>query len=405
MNLFNLFKITYRSLGKNKTRAFLTMLGIIIGVGAVIAMLAIGNGTRQNIQQQIASLGTNVIIVTPNATNQGGVRQEVGGAVTLTQADADALLGASPAVSAVSPVVRATVQALAAGRNWRTTTYGAYPAYFDIRDLALQVGTRFTARDEQVAAKVCVIGATVATALFGSTDVVGQSVRLGSIPFRIVGVLAAKGQSGSGQDQDDQILAPFSTVQKRLLAGTSVRMICLSAQTEARIPEASDGISRLLRQRHRLAAGAADDFSVRTQTDISSAAGSVTGALTVLLASIAGISLLVGGIGIMNIMLVSVTERTREIGIRLAIGATGTDVLLQFLLEAVVLSVAGGLLGIGLGVGLAQVAAQVLHWEITVSLSSVVLAFVFSSAIGVFFGWYPARKAANMNPIDALHYE
>ncbi|MFD1469502.1 ABC transporter permease [Hymenobacter caeli] len=405
MNLFNLLKITYRSLGKNKTRAFLTMLGIVIGVGAVIAMLAIGNGTRQNIQQQIAGLGTNVIIVTPDATNQGGVRQEVGGAVTLTQADADALPGAGPAVRYASPLVRATVQVLAAGHNWRTTAYGAYPSYFDIRDLALQAGTRFTTRDEQVAAKVCVVGPTVATALFGTTDVVGQQVRVGSIPFRIVGVLVAKGQSGAGQDQDDQLLAPFSTVQKRLLAGTSVRAILLSAQTEARIPEATAGISQRLRQRHRLAPGAPDDFAVHTQTDISNAAGSVTGALTVLLASIAGISLLVGGIGIMNIMLVSVTERTREIGIRLAIGATGTDVLLQFLLEAVVLSVAGGVLGIGLGWGLARVAAHALHWEITVSPSSVGLAFAFSSAIGVFFGWYPARKAAHMNPIDALHYE
>ncbi|GAB3876565.1 ABC transporter permease [Hymenobacter segetis] len=406
MRLFDLLKITARSLRKNKLRSFLTTLGVIIGVGAVIAMLAIGNGTRQSIQQQIASLGTNVITVTPDAGAQGGVRQEAGTTATLTQADADALAAnVGPAVRYVSPAVRATVQALGSGRNWRTSVFGAYPNYFDIRALALQAGTRFTARDERVAAKVCVVGTTVAQSLFGTTDVVGQHLRLGPVPFLVIGVLAERGQSSTGQDQDDLILAPFSTVQKRILAGTTIRQIFLSARSEELIPAATASIGELLRQRHRLAPGIADDFTVRTQADISATANTTSRSLTALLASVAGIALLVGGIGIMNIMLVSVTERTREIGIRLAIGATSGDVLRQFLFEAVVLSLVGGLLGVGFGIVLAQVAGRVLNLAITISAASAALAFVFSSAVGVFFGWYPARKAARLNPIDALHYE
>lgn len=406
MNYLNLVKIAYRSLSKNKLRAFLTMLGIIIGVGAVIALLAIGQGTRQSIQGQISSLGSNVIMVMPEATSQGGVRQTTMNAATLSQADADALRPGCPAVRYATPVASRGVQALAEGKNWQTTVYGAYPPYFDIRALTVAQGTRFTLRDERTAAKVCLLGATVAKELFGAgVSPVGKSIRLGSLPFRVIGVLTEKGQSGFGQNQDDLVLAPFSTVQKRLLASTHVQQIYLSAQAEDQIEAACLQITRLLRQRHRLVASTTDDFTIRTQSEISNTLGTITSTLTALLACIAGISLVVGGIGIMNIMLVSVTERTREIGIRLAIGAKGADVLLQFLIEAVLLSLLGGLLGVLMGVGIAQLAAHVMGWGNIVSGSSIALAFVFSMVIGVFFGWYPARKAARLNPIDALRYE
>jgi putative ABC transport system permease protein len=406
MKILNILKIAYRSLGRNKLRSFLTMLGIIIGVAAVIAMLAIGQGASNAVKAQIASLGTNMLIVFPGASNQSGVRTQAATFTRFTEDDAIAISKQCPAIQYVTPVVRTVQQTVANNQNWRTAIWGGYPNYFDIRAWPLQSGSYFTGSDERGETKVCIVGQTIVTNLFGANSVpVGQTIRIGNLPFRIIGVLSAKGQDASGNDQDDIIIAPFSTVLKKLVGGIYANVIFASAISEDAIDEASDEITALIRDRHKLTTWEANDFTVRTQTQIASTADATTQTMTLLLASIAGISLVVGGIGIMNIMLVSVTERTREIGIRMAVGARGNDVLTQFLIEALTLSFAGGLIGIVLGVLASQFVSNLQNWPIVISPQSIALSFLFAAAIGIFFGWYPARKAANLNPIEALRYE
>jgi putative ABC transport system permease protein len=305
-----------------------------------------------------------------------------------------------------TPTVRTSGQLIAGSQNWRTSVWGVYPDYFDIRNLTIQTGAIFTAADDRSAMKICVIGQTVSKYLFGEgADPVGRQIRINKIPFLVTGLITAKGQNAFGQDQDDIVIAPFTTVQERMLTITYINSIMVSATTEKMIPEATDEITQVLKERHRLGPSEDPDFTIRSQADIASAATATSGILTILLASIASISLLVGGIGIMNIMLVSVTERTREIGIRMGVGARGRDVLLQFLIEALMISLIGGIIGVGIGILTSQVIAGIMKWPVTITLQSIILSFLFSTAIGIFFGWYPARKAASLNPIDALRYE
>jgi putative ABC transport system permease protein len=406
MRVLNLIKIANHSLTKNKLRTFLTMLGIIIGVASVIAMLAIGEGSKQNIQASISSLGTNSIMIYPGAISAGGVRLEAGTSQTLKREDAEAIALQCDLVKYVSPVVQKGSQIIAGARNWRTTVVGVYNDYFNIRNLTILNGRNFTSSELRTAAKVCVIGQTVNLNLFGEgADPLGKVIRINRIPFRVIGMLDKKGPNTFGQDQDDIIIAPFFTVQKRMLSTTNLNQILAASQSEVLIDDAKDEIVKLIRARHKLRATDDDDFTVRTQSDISNAFGSVSKIMTVLLASIAGISLLVGGIGIMNIMLVSVTERTREIGIRMAVGAKSKDVLLQFMIESIFISFLGGFIGIGLGILVSALVARFGGWPVSVTFSSIALSFLFSAAVGLFFGWYPARKAANLNPIEALHYE
>ena len=406
MRMLNLIKIAYRSLNRNKFRSFLTMLGIIIGVASVIAMLAIGQGSKKNIQDSVESLGSNTIILIPGAISQGGVHLEAGSSNSLKRQDADAIMARCQLVQYVSPVVYKGAQVVAGSQNWRTVVYGVLNDYFNIRNLAIIDGISFSTMDERAAAKVCVIGQTVRTKLFGVYEnPLGQVIRINTIPFKIIGILDKKGQNSFGQDQDDVIIAPFSTVQKRMLSTTNVNNIMASAISQELIVDATDEITRLIRERHKLAPFEEDDFIVRSQQDIANIFGAVSKVLTILLASIASISLLVGGIGIMNIMLVSVTERTREIGIRLAVGAKSRDILFQFMIESVFMSFMGGLLGISVGILVSVLVAKVGGWPVDVTLFSVVLSFGFSSFVGLFFGWYPARKASKLNPIEALRYE
>lgn len=406
MRTTNLIKIAYRSLTKNKLRTFLTMLGIIIGVASVITMLAIGEGSKQNIQSSIASLGTNSIMIFPGAISHGGVRMEAGTAQSLKREDAEAIATQCEMVRYVSPVVQKGSQIIAGSQNWRCMVLGVFNDYFMIRNLTILNGRNFNSSDHRVAAKVCVIGQTVATNLFGEgIDPVGAVIRINSIPFKVVALLDKKGQNTFGQDQDDIIIAPFSTVQKRMLSTTNVNQILAASFSESSTEDARQEIVELLRSRHKLQSADEDDFTVRTQAEISDIFGSISKVLTILLASIASISLLVGGIGIMNIMLVTVTERTREIGIRMAVGAKGKDVLTQFMIEAIFISFLGGLMGIAFGVLASSVVARFGGWPIMVTSYSILLSFIFSTAVGLFFGWYPARKAANLNPIDALRYE
>jgi putative ABC transport system permease protein len=401
-----LLLLALRSLARNKMRSFLTMLGIIIGVAAVIAMLAVGQGARRSMEESIASLGTNVVNVFPGAQSSGGVRGEAGSGGRFTAEDVEAVREQSPAVRYISPVARSSAQLKAGGSNWRSSVYGVYAEYLQIRQWDLTEGAPFSASDERSGAKVCILGRTVADSLFGpGSNPVGQTLRVGNLPFRVVGVLKAKGQSSWGQDQDDLIVAPFSTVSRKILATFYAQSLIASAVSEEAIPEASAQIEDVLRRRLRVPENEASPFMIRTQTEITEAATAMSTTLTLLLSSIAGISLLVGGIGIMNIMLVSVTERTREIGIRMALGARGRDILLQFLVEALVMSFAGGLIGIALGAGVSALLATAQGWAVQVAPSSILLAFSFSAATGIFFGWYPARKAARLNPIDALRYE
>ena len=406
MKILNLLVIAYRSLNKNKVRSLLTMLGIIIGVASVIAIIAIGQGSRDSIQKQIASMGTNVIMISPGAGFRGGVATAAGSAVSLKMDDVNAIRANCPAVKYLSPVARANGQVIAIN-NWNTSVNGVYIEYFDIRDLNIESGARYTDEDEKRAAKVCIVGKTVSDNLFGAdVDPVGQKVRIRSVPFTIIGLLKSKGQNSMGQDQDDIIYAPYSTIQKRMRgSSTDVQQVYISAISEADIPVAQQQIDSLLRARKNLSLTEDPPYMIRTQTDIAQTATATSGTMITLLASIASISLLVGGIGIMNIMLVSVTERTREIGLRMAIGARGRDILRQFLLEAMLLSILGGLIGIALGVGVSKALVQFLGWPVTLTSYSIILAFTFATIIGVFFGWYPARKAANLIPMDALRYE
>lgn len=408
MKILSLLKIAYRSLSRNKLRSFLTMLGIIIGVASVIAMLAIGEGSSQNIKSSLASLGTNSIMIYPGTSNQGGVHQGASSNQTIKLDDVEAIAKHCDLVNHVSPVDVKRAQVICGSQNWNTTVLGVNDDYLAIRSLSVTKGSVFTESDDRAAAKVCLVGVTVVMNLFGDEDMdpTGQIIRINSIPVKIIGVLSKMGQNTFGQDQDDIILAPFSTVQKRMMASSPyVNSILASAISEDQVDDAVNEISVLLRVNHKLAPSDDNDFTVRTQSDISNIFGSISKVMTILLASIAGISLLVGGIGIMNIMLVSVTERTREIGIRMAVGAKGRVVLIQFMIESIVISFIGGLVGIVFGIVVSELVGKFAGWPIVITLFSVVLSFVFSASVGLFFGWYPARKAAALKPIDALRYE
>ena len=398
-------RIALRALARNKLRAFLTMLGIIIGVGAVIAMVAIGEGAKSTIRAQIAALGTNVLIVLPGSNVQGGVRAGFGNVNTLLDSDGKAMARELPSVAFVSPVLRRQDQVVAGNLNWGTLAQGVAPEFQQIRDWQVAEGRFLHEGDMDSAAKVAVIGQTVARQLFGNDDALDAVIRIRNIPFRVVGVLGAKGQTGQGTDQDDTIMIPYTTMQKRLMRITWVQSIVVKAVSAERVEEAQEQITLLLRQRHRIGPEREDDFNVRNLSDIAEAATTTARVMAVLLGSVASISLLVGGIGIMNIMLVSVTERTREIGIRMAVGARSRDIMLQFLVEAVVMAATGGLIGILLGVGSSEVIKQWAQWPTLIDPAIIAIAFLFSGAVGVFFGFYPAKKAANLDPIDALRYE
>ena len=398
-------RIALRALARNKLRAFLTMLGIIIGVGAVIAMVAIGEGAKATIRSQIASLGTNVLVVLPGTLTQGGVRGGSGGVNTLVDGDAKAMMREIPSVAFASPVLRRPEQIVAGNLNWGTLATGVAPEFQQIRDWQVAEGRFIHEGDVESASKVVVIGQTVVTNLFGNDDPIDAVIRIRNIPFRVVGVLAPKGQTSQGTDQDDTVIIPYTTMQKRLLRITWVQSISVSAISAERVPEAQEQIAALLRQRHRIGPDREDDFTIRNLSDIAEAASTSARVMAVLLGSVAGISLLVGGIGIMNIMLVSVTERTHEIGIRMAVGARSRDIMLQFLVEAVVMAATGGGIGILLGIGTSEVLKLWANWPTLVSPSIVAIAFLFSGAVGVFFGFYPAKKASTLDPIDALRYE
>jgi putative ABC transport system permease protein len=399
------FRIALRALARNKLRAFLTMLGIIIGVGAVIAMVAIGEGAKSTIRAQISALGTNVLVVLPGSNIQGGVRGGFGNVNTLVDSDARAMVRELRSVAYASPVMRRQDQLIAGNLNWGTLVQGVAPEFQQIRDWQIDSGRFLHDGDMDSAAKVVVIGKTVARQLFGADDPIDAVIRIRNIPFRVVGTLAAKGQTGQGTDQDDTVMIPYTTMQKRLMRITWVQSIVVRAVSAERVQEAQEQITLLLRQRHRIGPEREDDFNVRNLSDIAEAAQSTARVMAVLLGSVAGISLLVGGIGIMNIMLVSVTERTREIGIRMAVGARGRDIMLQFLVEAVVMAATGGLIGILLGIGSSEVLKNWAQWPTLIDPVIVAVAFLFSGAVGVFFGFYPAQKAANLDPIEALRYE
>ncbi len=405
MQAFMTLRIALRALARNKLRAFLTMLGIIIGVGAVIAMVAIGEGAKSTIRAQIAALGTNVLIVLPGSNVQGGVRAGFGNVNTLLDSDGKAMARELPSVAFVSPVLRRQDQVVAGNLNWGTLAQGVAPEFQQIRDWQVAEGRFLHEGDMDSAAKVAVIGQTVARQLFGNDDALDAVIRIRNIPFRVVGVLGAKGQTGQGTDQDDTIMIPYTTMQKRLMRITWVQSIVVKAVSAERVEEAQEQITLLLRQRHRIGPEREDDFNVRNLSDIAEAATTTARVMAVLLGSVASISLLVGGIGIMNIMLVSVTERTREIGIRMAVGARSRDIMLQFLVEAVVMAATGGLIGILLGIGSSEVLKQWAQWPTLISPTIVAIAFLFSGAVGVFFGFYPAKKAASLDPIEALRYE
>jgi putative ABC transport system permease protein len=406
MSIFMTFRIAVKALNRNKLRTTLTMLGMIIGVGAVITMVALGNGARVSIEQQIQSAGTNVIMINAGNFTAGGVRGGQGMSNTLTPDDAAAVREVPGVQYLVETVRNRGGQVVAANQNWNTSIEGTNVDLPLIKSWPMESGTFLTATDVASNAKVCVIGTTVKSMLYpDGNDPVGEIIRIGKHPFKIVGVLSSKGQSSVGQDQDDVIYAPFTTVQKRMRGITYIEGMTVSAASADNIKQVADAISAVLRVRHKIQPGDNDDFMVRTLEDIAAIRTETTRTMTMLLASIAGVSLLVGGIGIMNIMLVSVTERTREIGLRLAIGARGGDVLLQFLVEAVVISLLGGSIGIGLGFGLSQGLTQFLQWPTYVSADAVLVAFGFAAGIGVFFGFYPARKASALDPIEALRYE
>jgi putative ABC transport system permease protein len=407
MKLFNLIRIALKALQRNKLRAFLTMLGIIIGVAAVIAMVAIGQGSKQSIQDQLSSMGSNMITIRPssNQTVGGGARLDATGLQSLTLDDIKAIQKQATYITAVSPAVQAKGQAINGALNWPTTIQGVSPEYLTIRDWPLKDGITFTQEHVNTADKVCLIGQTVVENIFGSEDPVGKIIRFNKIPFKIIGVLGEKGENAFGQDQDDIIIAPYTTVQKRILAIPYIQNIYASAVDEASSAAATAEVTDILRTSHKLKATDDDDFMVRTQAELINTFSSTSQLLTVLLTAIAGISLVIGGIGIMNIMYVSVTERTKEIGLRMSIGAQGTDILFQFLIEAILISITGGIIGVVLGITASRLVTLFLSWPTLVSQSSILLSFMVCAITGVFFGYYPAQKASRLDPIEALRYE
>ena len=406
MNLTNLFKIAFKALSNSKLRGFLTMLGIIIGVGSVITMLAIGQGSKRSIQAQISEMGSNMIMIHPGGDRRGGVRLDAADMESLKLKDLEDIQAQARYISYISPSVNSSGQAIFGANNTPTTVYGISPEYLDIRRYKVEDGDIFSEQDVKTAAKVCLVGKSVVDELFPDGESpVGKVIRFGKIPLRIVGVLESKGYNSMGMDQDDLILAPYTTVQKRILAITHLQSITCSALSEEYTDQAIEEITQILRTNHKLKATDEDDFTIRSQQELSSMLTSTTDMMTLLLAAVAGISLLVGGIGIMNIMYVSVTERTREIGLRMSIGAKGRDILAQFLIESILISVTGGVIGILVGVGAAVLVNIFAAFPIYIQPWSVFLSFAVCTLTGIFFGWYPAQKAAMLNPIDALRYE
>lgn len=406
MNGTNLFKIAFRALANNKLRAFLTMLGIIIGVASVIAMLAIGQGSKRSIQKQISEMGSNMIMIHPGAEMRGGVRQDPSSMQTLKLENYETLRDECMYLSAISPNVSASGQLISGSNNYPSSVSGVSIGYLTIRQLTVEQGEMFTEEDIRTAAKVCVIGKTIVDNLFpDGQDPIGKIIRCNQVPLRVVGVLKFKGYNSMGMDQDDVVLSPYTTVMKRLLAQTYLSGIFASALTEDMTEEAVDEITNILRREHKLKEADDDDFTIRTQQELSSMLNTTTDLMTTLLACIAGISLVVGGIGIMNIMYVSVTERTREIGLRMSVGARGIDILSQFLIESILISITGGLIGVILGCGASFIIKSVAHWPVFIQPWSVLLSFAVCTFTGVFFGWYPAKKAADLDPIEALRYE
>ena len=405
MNGTNLFKIALRALANNKLRAFLTMLGIIIGVASVITMLAIGQGSKKSIQKQISEMGSNMIMIHPGADMRGGVRQDPSAMQTLKLTDYESLRDETNYIAAISPNVSSSGQLIAGNNNYPSSVSGVGLDYLEIRQLNIESGEMFTETDIQTSAKVCVIGKTIVDNLFPNEDPIGRIIRFNQVPFRVVGVLKSKGYNSMGMDQDDVVLAPYTTVMKRLLAQTYLEGIFASALTEDMTDNATEEITEILRRNHKLKESDDDDFTIRSQQELSSMLNSTTDLMTTLLACIAGISLVVGGIGIMNIMYVSVTERTREIGLRMSVGARGIDILSQFLIEAILISITGGIIGVIIGCGASFIVKNVAHWPIYIQTWSVFLSFAVCTITGVFFGWYPAKKAADLDPIEAIRYE
>jgi len=406
MGIRETFRLALRAIRRNKVRSALTMLGVIIGVASVIAMIALGSGARAIIDEQIQSQGTTLIYL--SSGSHGGPGRAHGGSgstTTLTLEDAQAIVREIPTIGLWTPGVRGRAQLIAGNSNWNSSIEGGNEDFLTVRNFAIAEGANFTARDVLVAEKVCLLGATVATTLFPDQDPVGQIIRVRNMPFRVLGVLAAKGQGQWGQDQDDFVVAPWTTVQKKLLGINYIHQVSFTARTSELVEPTAVAITRLMRVRHRSPGPEQDDFSVRTVEEMAATRVQMASTMNGLLMSVASVSLLVGGIGIMNIMLVSVTERTREIGVRMAVGAKTGDVLKQFLAEAVALSLVGGLAGILLGIGVSEAITKSLGWPVLITGTSILVAFAFSAAVGIFFGWYPARKAANLDPIEALRYE
>ncbi len=401
----NTLRLALRALARNKMRSALTMLGIIIGVGAVIAVVSIGQGAQYMVQQGIQAMGTNVVFIGAGSNRPGGARVGFGGVKTLTMDDMNAILREIPLIKQAAPSVNSRRQVVYGNQNWNTSVTGTTPNFFDIRNWSIQAGSIFSDEEVDLAANVCVVGTTVSRILFIDENPVGKTIRIGNLPFRVDGVLESKGQNVMGQDQDDAIYAPYTTVQRKISGITWVQFISASAVSQAASVAAVDPITNLLRERHRIRRGDDDDFFVRTQSEVADLMNQTQSVMTMLLGGIASVSLLVGGIGIMNIMLVSVTERTREIGVRLAVGATESDVLRQFLVEAVTLSMMGGAIGILFGLAGSALISNFLSWPTLISAKAILTAAIFSVAVGIFFGYYPARKAAQLDPIEALRYE
>lgn len=406
MNISNLLAVAIKALANNKLRAFLTMLGIIIGVGSVIAMLAIGQGSKASINQQISEMGSNMIMIRPGEDVRGGVRQEASAMQTLKLTDYQSLCNDADLLSLVSPNVSSSGQFIFGANNYPASITGVSQEYLDIRQLKMATGTMFTDNDITTSAKVCVIGKTIQDNLFpDGEDPVGKIIRFKTIPMRVIGVLAEKGYNTMGMDQDEIVLAPYTTIMKRILAVTYLSQIYASAVDEEETDEAMEQITAILRANHNLTGAAKDDFNIRSQQELASMMNSTSSLMTTLLACIASISLVVGGIGIMNIMYVSVTERTKEIGLRMSVGARGIDILAQFLIEALLISISGGLIGVVLGCGASWIIKTVAHWPVQIESWTIILSFAVCTFTGVFFGWYPAKKAAALNPIDAIRYE